>query len=330
MAPALWRTLLVSLLLSTAAIALAVFWLGDPGDLLQLGRLSLPAVALGLLLLFVNLFAGGLRLYLLTRVAGEYLNVWRSTRAFILGLFGAAVTPSGGGNGPATAISLGRDGVSSSAAWSVTLYTSLLDLVFFAWALPAGALLLFWRGLLDPRLLLVAVLLAAACLVLWYGASRHLHRAQRLGGWIFSTPMLVRWRRRAVRFLAALGETTRTVNAANAPMHIALHLTSGLLHLSQYAIFHVFLVTLGGDSELLQTLAVMALVSITTHLVPTPGASGYLEFAMSYIFSRTSEAGTVAAAVVAYRALTFYASILLGAGLGGVVLAKELTVRGEG
>ncbi|MEX2540161.1 MAG: lysylphosphatidylglycerol synthase transmembrane domain-containing protein [Trueperaceae bacterium] len=328
MAPALWRTILVSLVLSVAGILAVLLWLGDPSDLRALGRLSLPAVAGSLLLLAASFLAGGTRLAVLVAMAGDRVNAWRATRAFVLGLFGAAITPSGGGNGPAIALSLIRDGVRSSVAWSITVYGSISDLLFFAWAIPASALVLHLTGhLADARLLWLAFGLSAASLLLWYLLAFELARATRLGGRIFSLAGLRRWRRPAMRTLAGIGAATATVTRSHIGWHVLLQLLTIGLHLLLYSIFFLLARALGADLNFLVSQAVLLLVSATSYLVPTPGASGYLELALSYSFSSQLSAGVLAASVLTYRALSYYAAVLLGGILGGAVLSKELIKR---
>jgi uncharacterized protein (TIRG00374 family) len=325
MAATLWRTLIVSLLLSVAGILVVVFWLGDASDLGELGRLSLPALAGALLLLAASFLTGGLRLKVLVAMAKERVDVLRATRAFVLGLFGAAVTPGGGGNGPAIALSLIRDGVRATVAWSITVYGSVSDLFFFAWSIPAAALVLFRTGhLTDTRLLWLAFLLSAGSLLLWYLLAFELARATRLGGLLFSLRGLRRWRRRIMRTLSGIGEATTAVTRSHVGLHALLQLLTVAMHLFLYAIFYLLARSLGANLDLVVSESVLLLVSATSYLVPTPGASGYLELALSYAFARQLEPGVLAASVVAYRAISYYAAVLLGAILGGAVLSREL------
>jgi uncharacterized protein (TIRG00374 family) len=334
MPSALWRTLLASLVLSIAGIVVVVFWLGSPADLLELRRLSLPALSGALLLLASSFLAGGGRLRVLVAMAGERVDIWRATRAFVLGLFGAAVTPSGGGNGPAIALSLIRDGVRSSVAWSITVYGSISDLLFFAWSIPVSALVLFRTGhLADVRLLWLALVLSAGSLLLWYLLAFELARATRLGGWLFSLTGLRRWRRGVMRTLTGISAATASVTRSHLGLHALLQLLTAAMHLLLYAIFFLFARALGAELDLLASLSALLLVSATSYLVPTPGASGYLELALSYAFSRQLTPGVLTASVVAYRAIGYYAAVLLGGVVGGAVLTKELakaTVRTDG
>ena len=94
-----------------------------------MATLDAPVLLLGFGLLGLNYLLGGLRLCWLTSLVGEKVSFWANLRAYLLGLVSAAVTPGGSGNVPAVALGLQQAGVVATKAWSVTLYTSTLDLL---------------------------------------------------------------------------------------------------------------------------------------------------------------------------------------------------------
>ncbi|HEX7022300.1 MAG TPA: lysylphosphatidylglycerol synthase domain-containing protein, partial [Trueperaceae bacterium] len=103
-----------------------------------------------------------------------------------------------------------------------------------------------------------------------------------------------------------------------------LQILTALLHFAIYAIFFVIARSLGADLALLPTMSVILLVSVISYVVPTPGGSGYLEFALSYVFSRQVPAALVTPSVLAWRVVTFYLPLLIGPFLGGPMLARTL------
>ncbi len=317
--------LLSSLLLSALGVALVIALTGERESLAQLGSLSAQALLSGLGLLALHYLSGGVRLALLARLCGAPVSVWRGARAFILGLFCAAVTPSGGGNAPAIALSLRRDKVPSSLAWALTLYTSVLDLLFFAWAVPVAAFVLYVEGYLSPLLLGVSLFFAPLCLLLWYGLSFQLGRLRRTLLALFALPFLRRWQRTAGRFLEQFDATAQFI--ARQPLANQLYLQSATtaLHGTLYAIFYAVARDLGLDVTLGETLALLLLVSITSYVVPTPGSSGYLEVALTYAFAQNADTALVIPAVLAWRGISFYLSIVVGALLGGGILVREVS-----
>lgn len=316
--------LLSSLLLSALGVGLVVALTGERESLAQLGTLSARALLFGVGLLALHYVAGGVRLALLARLCGAPVSVWRGTRAFILGLFCAAVTPSGGGNAPAIALSLRRDGVPSSLAWALTLYTSVLDLLFFAYAVPVAALILYLGGYLSPLLLGLSLALALICAGLWY-ASFRLGRLRRTLLTLFALPFLKRWQRAAARFLERFDTTAQFVAQQPPLSQFYLQVATAALHGALYAIFYAVARDLGLKVTLRETLALLLLVTITSYVVPTPGSSGYLEVALTYAFAANADTTLVIPAVLAWRGISFYLSIVVGALLGGGILVKEVS-----
>ena len=323
-------TLASSLLLSALGIGLVVVWTGERESLAQLGSLSLGALLLGLGSLALHYLSGGVRLALLARFCGAPVSLVRGTRAFVLGLFCAALTPSGGGNAPAIALSLRRDGVSGSLALALAIYTSVLDMLFFAWAVPAAALVLALSGSLPPALGWLSVLATPVCLLLWYALSFEVGRLKRLLLRLFSLPLLKRWQRTSSRFLSQLDETSQFVARQPLKRQLSLQGVTAVLHLALYAIFFFVANDLGLQVTLAETLALLLLVSVTSYVVPTPGSSGYLEVALTYAFAANGDAALVIPAVLAWRAFSFYLSIVIGATLGGGILIREVTARPKG
>ena len=330
MSPRATFTLLASLSLSASGVALVIALTGERGSLAQLGTLSARALLVSALLLALHYAAGGVRLALLARLCGAPVSMWRSVRAFILGLFCAALTPSGGGNAPAIALSLRRDGLPTSLAWAVTLYTSVLDLLFFAWSVPLAALVLYLGGYLPPLFLWLSLLAAPLCLGLWYGLSFRLSKLRRLLLALFAIPFLKRWQRVAARFLGQFDETAQFIAQQPLRTQLLLQASTAALHLALYAIFYAAAKDFGLEVGLGETLALLLLVSITSYVVPTPGSSGYLEVALTYAFAANGNAALVIPAVLAWRGLSFYLSIVIGATLGGGILIREVTARPKG
>jgi uncharacterized protein (TIRG00374 family) len=323
----LLRTALLSVALSALGVVMVVYIFGEPSDLRLMLEVPPGSTALGLTLLLLVYVAGGIRLKLLASVMGTRLRLLRAIRAQVLGLFSAAVTPAGSGQAFAISFSLQRDGLASSNAWSITLYTAVLDLFFFAWAVPSSALVLslYHLSLGKSYLTWLSLPVGLVCLGLWYLLAFRLRLFIFISVRLTSLPSLRRWRRPLLRFLQGISYATASMTGSALRTHLALHLYTALMHLALYAIFYVLAVGLGIGLKFLPVLAVITLVSLPAHLVPTPGGSGYLEFALAYVFARQAETALVTSAVLAWRVLTYYALYLLGPVLGGPVLIQALS-----
>lgn len=319
-----WKTLLIAFLLGLAGLVAATIWLGEPGDLRLLLRLSGTTLACAGVLLVASFIGGGARLKVLLRIAGSHINIWRATRAHILGLFAAAITPSGGGNGLAIGFALQRDGVKANVAWSAAVYGSVLDLFFYAWALPVAGFILRGSDLISVHVFWLVLATSAFAFLLWYGLAFHLGRVRHLIRPLLSWRALKRWRRPTLRFLDDVGSATTTMSRGGLLQHVGLSGLTMLVHVGFYAIFHLFAAALGSVFPIFVTFSLMLVISAVSQVVPTPGGSGYFEVALSYAFSQGGAQAQITAAVVAYRALTYYVPIVLGALLGGGVLIAEL------
>lgn len=324
------RTVLTSVALSAVGLVLVAVLVGEPADLARLWRMDRAALASALALLALSYACGGARIVLLARAAGARVSFLRGIRAHLLGLFAAAVTPSGSGNHPALAVALRREGMPAATAWSITVYTTILDLLFFAWSVPVSlAALALGEELLAPSLAWLAIPAGAGFAGLWFVLAFRLRWLGRLVLRAFSLPLLRRWRRRATRFVSEMEVATGTVTGGGYLTHGVLQLLTALLHLSIHAIFFAYATLgLGAPLDLLPTLMVLLLVSVGAYLIPTPGGSGYVEFAASFMFTRQADSGVITPAVLAWRLTGHYLALVIGPILGGTMLARSLA-RGE-
>jgi len=320
----LWKTLAVALVLGLAGLVAVTVWLGEPGSWRQLFQLSAVTLAVALLLMVVSFLAGGARLLVVLRLADARVNLWRASRAHVLGLFAAAITPSGGGNGVAIGVALQRDGVKPDVAWSAAVYTTVLDLLFFAWSIPLAVVLLFRANLVSTQLMWLSLGASLLFLALWYGIAFHLGRFTYLVARLFSLPVVKRWRRPVIRFFEGVGKATGSMARGDLGNQLQLQALTVVLHGAVYTVFYVLAAALGSPLTWLPTLALLLIISAASHVVPTPGGSGYFEVALSYAFSQRGAPAGVTAAVLAFRVFTYYVPIVLGAVLGGQVLINAL------
>ena len=216
---------------------------------------------------------------LLTRTLHYPLRLLSAVRCHILGAFSAAVTPSGSGNAPAIALMLRRDGLAQAHAWSVALYTGVIDLLFLrVVSRPASLLTLYLSRRLPGGswLLLGGVLASALFFGLWYLLVFHFSVVSALISRVFHWRVLRRFSARADRFVLGLTTTVARLSATTWLEHLALQLLSVGVHISVFGIFAVVAADLGLSLPILPTLATLFLVFVASHVVPTPGGSGVL------------------------------------------------------
>lgn len=320
----LTRTIGLAVALGIAGIALTLWWLGE--DLATLGRVPIGAFAAAVGLLLLNYLCGATRLLILTRVNDHPIGFWRSLRAYIMGLFSAAVTPGGSGQAPAVVLSLLRDGVPATTAWSINVYVWVLDLFFLAWSVPTALMVIgLYTDLLGERSpMLFALLAGVVFLASWYGLAYHLLRLRRGLFWGLSWRPLKRWRRPALRFLHRVAQATAPLPYQHPLLRLMLHALTVTLYLATYLTFYVFARSVGSDAPLLPTVAAVLVPSVMAFAFPTPGGAGLLEIAAASLFRVQAQGTAVAAALLAWRLVTFYSRFLVGPALGGTLLMQAL------
>jgi uncharacterized protein (TIRG00374 family) len=321
------RAVTLSLVFSLLAAGGVVFVLGNPQDLRALGRLQVTTILACFGLITLSYLAGACRILILVRQSGYRLGFWRAGRAYILGLFSAAVTPGGGGHGVAIAFTLQRDGLSGSSAWSTAVYLGVLDLLFYAWTLPLSLVILGIHPQLGERwLLYIAVPVGLLILCIWFIIAHKLHWLRPVLIFLLQPPGLRRWRRPALRFAQKFAAGTRAMTHLPVQGHAGLQLITIVQHFASHLMFYVLVTVLAAPVALLPTLALVQITVSVANIIPTPGGSGYMELALSLLFAQQASVAQIASAVLAWRAFSFYLSLILGFVLGGAIFAKTLTV----
>ncbi len=319
-----WQPLLLSALFGVLGLGAALIF-GKPADLLMIRELSALTLLWCFLLLGFSFVCGGLRVQVLARTLGYRVRFPSAVRSHILGLFSAAVTPSGSGNAPAIALMLMRDGLSKTHAWSVALYTGVVDLLFFAWGVPAALVTLKLTGYLPraPWLLAAGLTVSVVFMGLWYVLAFRLARVPLLIRRLFRWRPLRRYRKRAERFTETLSVTVSRLSGATYGEQLWLQGLAVGTHMSIFAMFPLIAADLKLPLAFLPTLATLLLVYIVSHGVPTPGGSGVLEVTLPLLLASERPAA-VAPVVIVWRLISFYSVFVLGPSLGGMALAKRL------
>ncbi len=313
----------MSILLSAAGIAATFWWLDE--DFASLGLVPFWAILVGALLVVVNYAFGAIRLALLTSLAGSPVGLGRSLRAYALGLFGAAITPGGGGQAPALVLSLIRDGVPAPKAWSVTVYVWILDLVFLIWSVPVGLMSLRrasralggWSPWLVGGTVVATFLVILTVLLFGQGWLR------RALGSVMRLRWLRRWRGSTLAFMDRLEGATKTLTRAGLGRQLTLHALTAGLYIATYLTFYVVAAGVGGKPPLVPAMAAVQLPMVISFLFPTPGGSGILEVFAASLFATEGVRPGIGAAILAWRVLTFYSRFAIGPALGGSALLRR-------
>ena len=244
-----------------------------------------------------------------TRLA--WLHAWF---VHVSGVFGTAMTPSGTGGGPAMVVALYRYGVPYGRGMGVAVQFFVLDLAAFAMIIPFGLAYLVWgsglRVSLGLEIVALATALAATAAAIFLG--RFPRPLVRLSLWASNRRWLARFRgaiRKGARdyYRATLGFRRMAPRAVAALLGL-----SAAVWLANFLLFWVVLRAFGLPAGAGEIVALLSVLTLGSFVVPTPGASGFMELVTSLALSGRAGEDSVAGPVLYWRLATFYVVYLLG------------------
>lgn len=244
-----------------------------------------------------------------TRLA--WLHAWF---VHVSGVFGTAMTPSGTGGGPAMVVALYRYGVAYGRGMGVAVQFFVLDLTAFAAIIPFGLAYLVWgsgvRVSLALEVVAVATALVATAAAIFLG--RFPRPLVRLALWASNRAWLARFRgaiRKSARdyYRAALG--FRRMPRPTVALLLGL---SATVWLANFLLFWVVLRAFGLPASAGEIVALLSVLTLASFVVPTPGASGFMEFVTSLALAGRAGEASAAGPVLYWRLATFYVVYLVG------------------
>lgn len=273
------------------------------------------------------------RLIFLTHGTSHEVSLWQGTQTHVIGTFSAVLTPAGGGNSIGIAFLLNRFGLPVNEAVSVAVMCVVGDLAFFSWAVPAGYFALRFSQVRMPleQLGLLVTALSLLALVMSYLLVFRLPLATRLLQRVASLPLLRRFRSRSDSFLEALALASKHYSRRPWHWHLRFHLLSGAARLPYFAVLNLVVLGLAAPADHLVVYSAQVVLHAFAFVIPTPGASGYQEGAISIALRGHVAAGSLAAAIIIWRIYQHYIYFLVGPLVGGMALAtRRRTTDGPG
>ncbi len=287
----------------------------------------LPTRSLPLTLLIAGASAAywiipALRLRALSAVQGHRLPLGTGLLIHVAGLFSAAVTPGGSGSAPAIAAGLRRAGVPFGRGVGVAVQVTVLDLVFFAWALPISlAYLLCMRSsALSPELVALALLSMVVALLASTLLGRYPRLVVRLFLWLARRRTLTRFRKRLVAGARGYYRSSRLFVTMRHSTWIYLQALGALAWFGMFVLFWALL-RVFQPVDFLSTIATLTIATLVAFVVPTPGGSGFIEVAVGYGIGAQLAHADLATPLLLWRFVTFYLVFLLGPLAGWLLMA---------
>ena len=268
------------------------------------------------------------RIWLLCRNQKIPLPFRSAILVHLTSMFVASVTPGNVGVGPTTAVALRRLGVPFGKGVGVAIQVFIFDMIFFAWAVPAslGYLIYSHTLRLPPVPEFAAFAISGLAIVGAVFLTRYPRPVVRLvlasAGW----PLLSRFARR-IRGTARdyyRGAIAFRNMALSTWLVVNLVVTGGWF--SGFVLFWLLLKLYDVEAGLPATLAILSSVTLISHLVPTPGGSGFMEAALGLSIG---SGGGAAAALLIWRLVSYHAIFLLGPPAAWLLyLSEPVTAKG--
>ena len=321
------RALLVSFVLSGAGIGV-LFLTGKGFALSDFSRfLTIPALYVFYLLLALVgwWLLSGWRLMILAQ--DKEVTLLRATRAFLLSLFAASVTPSATGSTFGMAWYLSKY-TTTERATAVAVFSVGLDLVYFAWSLPVSIVVLQLRGI-DigvgmPVLVLTTLVALGLAWVLMFRADLLRHFV----AWLFKFKPLERFRTGAQGFIEETVRSVALIRALPVPTQGLLHVITGLMYLTHFLTANALAAGIGLPIDHVALVATQSIVIAVGFLVPTPGGAGYYEIALGRAFAATNvPESAIGPFVIMWRVISYYLYLLIGPFIGGAALIRAQQKR---
>lgn len=325
-----WQILGLSLLLSGGALAWLLPSAFTPESWQHLVRVPVWGIALLLSALSLYWFCGGLRTAVLARLTGAELSVGQGVRCHLMGTFSSVITPAGGGNALGVTWLLHHYGVTLPKAVLVNVLVIVTDMSFFAWSVPLAVLWLANRGVQLPLdnpswwVAGFAIVAFSASLLLsfrlhWLTAV--VRRGLRWRG-LLRWRRLARWRKGVLAFLEQLEQASALFTHTPRRVHLQLHALSALFWVVRFMVFNAAAVAVGLAAGQLELLAAHDIIHALAFLMPTPGASGYVEAAFGWLLKGLANPERLAATVILWRLVSYYLYFLVGPFIGSSVLSS--------
>jgi glycosyltransferase 2 family protein len=304
--------LLLSLALGLGGLYLVVGEAVFRPETYRVRNLGVPLVVLTVVAVLAKWFSPAVRIGLLCRGQKMPLPYHSAVLVHLVAMFVAALAPQNTGFGPATVAALSRLGVPIGRGIGVAVQVAVLDLIFFAWVVPASIGYLVYSDALELPPGAGVAALVTGCLAIVAAAALSL-RPQLIVGLIFAVArwqFMARFASRLRRIARDYYRSARAFLKMPASYWLTLHLATAAGWFGGFLLLWLLLKLYGVDAGLLATLAILSSLTLVAHFVPTPGGSGFIEAAVG--FSIGAAGGSVAAALLLWRLASFYVVYLLG------------------
>lgn len=267
------------------------------------------------------------RIHQLAGGAGLRLGAVESLRFVMSAEFAGLASPAYVG-APATYLWLfNRRGLSPGRGTAVLVMDQIVDLVFFAVALPLMLLLSLREASTHEWVVALALMPVLSVPLLLLVATRYRRLALWLGRQWRRFDRLQGFRWRLARGLLRFREAVRATLAMGRWRLFRILVACSLHWLLRYGVLPVLLVLVGEPQSWAWLFLVQAVVLFAGHLTAMPGGAGGVEAAFGLLLAGSLAAGTLGTVLLAWRFTTFHWYLLVGAPVFIATVGSEAISR---
>lgn len=309
-------------------------------DLIKSGlEISVWWILAAVILHLLNIAIDATVIYLFVGENTPGLKVRTALKASMVGQFYCAITPSATGGQPMQILTMSRSGVKGSVA------TSALIQKFLVWQFTLAVYCIiavvarfsFFMESLDMHMWILSAIGFAAQLIMLgvlLLASFAKNFTKKVAGGFLKLLAKLHILKNLDDKLSKLEDTLESFHASNKalqknkPLLIKAYVLTAIqmtaLFLVPYCIamsFHI------PNLNIFDMLCAQAYVNMVSSLVPLPGGSGAAEYCFSTFFMAYISPETMKSAILIWRTITYYGTIMISMPFSGVGKKKQLPAK---
>ena len=316
---------IVILILTGMLITYFVFSEGGFIDLLNSGlQISVAWMLTGIFVHLLNIFLDMTIIYLFLKETCKEMTFYKAFICGLTGQFFCAITPSATGGQPMQVVSMTRMNIPASKTvaaliqkflvWQFTLATVCIIAVcarfsffaqFFNLPMWVGSIV----GFTAQIGMIVVLLLASYCKPL---TSRIVNWFINIFGKLHIIKNPEEKKKSVENTLNSFHENNKTLNK-NKELLIKVYAITAVQMISYFLVPFCIARSFGIECDVFDMLCAQAYVNMISCLVPLPGGSGAAEYCFSVFFGSYFTAQTIKSAILLWRTITYYGTIVFTA-----------------
>ena len=332
-----WR-LLFNIGIGLLTVFLIVFFVFSKDGIVDLARnhveIIVGWIAAAVAIHLLNIFLDSYIIYLFTKHSCPGLTLGEAIKVGLTGQFYCAVTPGASGGQPMQILAFSRMGIDPGSGTSALIQKFLVwQFTLCAYCIVAVAAKFgFLSQFMNPAMWVLSIagfaaqvgMIAVLLLASFNQAltTKIAYFFCDLGGKIRLIKDVECKKRKISEVLASFHDNNKKMTG-NAPLMIRAYVVTFIQMTAYFLVPYCISRAFGVRYGVFDMLCAEAFVSMVSGLVPLPGASGVTEYCFSVFFSAYFLPQTMKSAILIWRTVTYYGTILLTAPFAGLKKKRQ-------